>query len=580
MPFGDEESPLLRPLAKRRRNLRRRSSKQRKSSIHALNKLEEETTKRQSYYLAIYVTLSILLSCANGLLYKKLLNSFRSYEFFVSQFSTALYLVQAAPVLVYCIVKEHLSGAGGGEASAWKQLIGSRSLHRAFLLMGVMDAASSTLGALGGAGTPGQLQTLINNLVIPITMALSAAYLHVRFRRHQLVGSVLIVLGCAFASLPFFFPSLNPDPPGGGGGVGDDDDGGGGLSGPSRWLSILVFVVSIIPAAMSNVFKEVEMKGDDLNVYVTTVVVSLWQEVIGFLFLPLLRLQVFGGMSSAQMARQMGDGYACFLGRADGCEGAGWLFIVYVGVNFLYNVLLLLITKHGSAVLLVVANALALPVTNVAFTLPLLMGSDAERFGVADLVGLVLVVVGFLTYSAFGLAKRFLLAQGPPGQMTYTPITQLPPLQEPDGAEATVDPTSASAQALRRPERLARFLTSVVAWTFDGAGGADGASDVTREAKILRAARDITATVVKILEDKIAAIEDCLPRQGEQKLPTAGATRMNRSGSFWSDPEVALAYVSPTTPAVEDSRARRRADFAAAASEDRAAAGRRGYGAA
>jgi hypothetical protein len=44
-------------------------------------------------------------------------------------------------------------------------------------------------------------------------------------------------------------------------------------------------------------------------------------------------------------------------------------------VNFLFNVLQLLITKHGGATLLVISAALALPVTNVAFKLRWIMGA-------------------------------------------------------------------------------------------------------------------------------------------------------------------------------------------------------------
>ena len=53
--------------------------------------------------------------------------------------------------------------------------------------------------------------------------------------------------------------------------------------------------------------------------------------------------------------------------------GATLAMLSYVLVNFCYNVLLLLITKHGSAMLLVISTALALPITNTAFSLPLIM---------------------------------------------------------------------------------------------------------------------------------------------------------------------------------------------------------------
>ncbi len=56
-------------------------------------------------------------------------------------------------------------------------------------------------------------------------------------------------------------------------------------------------------------------------------------------------------------------------------------------------------------------QALSLPVTNIAFTLKIFMGDAAEPLTVVDLVGLVLVCIGFLTYSGFGLASNFMVAQ-------------------------------------------------------------------------------------------------------------------------------------------------------------------------
>ena len=49
--------------------------------------------------------------------------------------------------------------------------------------------------------------------------------------------------------------------------------------------------------------------------------------------------------------------------------------------------------------------------TNIAFTLKIFMGDAAEPLTALDLLGLVLVCIGFLTYSGFGLATNFMVAQ-------------------------------------------------------------------------------------------------------------------------------------------------------------------------
>ena len=48
------------------------------------------------------------------------------------------------------------------------------------------------------------------------------------------------------------------------------------------------------------------------------------------------------------------------------------------------------------------------------------MGRDVEPFTILDLVGIVLVCIGFLAYSGYGFAKSFMVAQGPPGQVSFS----------------------------------------------------------------------------------------------------------------------------------------------------------------
>ena len=54
---------------------------------------------------------------------------------------------------------------------------------------------------------------------------------------------------------------------------------------------------------------------------------------------------------------------------------------------------------------------MSLPVTNIAFTLKIFMGDSAEPLSAVNLIGLVLVCIGFLTYSGVGLAHNFMVAQ-------------------------------------------------------------------------------------------------------------------------------------------------------------------------
>jgi hypothetical protein len=226
---------------------------------------------------------SIIGATANSVLFKITLNSFSSsktnYGFFVSQFSTFLYTFQALVVSLILM---------------WRDPVSMSSLtvknQSVYLYMGSLDAASATLGAIAGAYCPGGMQTILNQLIIPLTMIGAVMVLGTRFDRHQIWGSSFILLGSIVASSTYLFNSHGSSP-----------DPSTLTDSPFMSLSasITLYFFSIIPCAMSNIYKERVMKELDMNEVHTSTVVSFWQLWIGFLFLPLLSLKSLGIPSSS-----------------------------------------------------------------------------------------------------------------------------------------------------------------------------------------------------------------------------------------------------------------------------------------
>eukprot|EP00163_Fabomonas_tropica_P025399 TRINITY_DN438_c0_g1_i18.p1 TRINITY_DN438_c0_g1~~TRINITY_DN438_c0_g1_i18.p1 ORF type:complete len:183 (+),score=26.29 TRINITY_DN438_c0_g1_i18:31-549(+) len=102
---------------------------------------------------------------------------------------------------------------------------------KVFVFMGSLDGLSGFLGAVGGAYTPGQLQTLINQTVIPMTLVFSILFLKTKYQRWQYVGAALIMAGAVVATVPQFL-------------------GGGSSSTSTKWYAILVFFAGIWPSSM------------------------------------------------------------------------------------------------------------------------------------------------------------------------------------------------------------------------------------------------------------------------------------------------------------------------------------------
>ena len=192
--------------------------------------------------LVFLILASIVISSSNQVTYKLLLNRFSSasgdhnYEFFVSQWTTLLYLIPSILIVLY---KYNVVLKKKKHKESYCDEV--KSSQKTYFYMGGMDAASSTLGAIGGALTPGQLQTLLNQTIIPITIAISSFYLQQTFKPNQLIGAGCIMLGSLLASVPFLT------------GMADER---------SNFISILIFASSIFPSAVSNVYKEAKVRMD------------------------------------------------------------------------------------------------------------------------------------------------------------------------------------------------------------------------------------------------------------------------------------------------------------------------------
>jgi hypothetical protein len=161
------------------------------------------------------------------------------------------------------------------------------------------------------------------------------------------------------------------------------------------WYGSLLIFIAVIPGSMSNVYKEESFKEYNLDVFYLSTYVSVWQAIMSFLCIPLFSLSYFGGIPISEMPRNLADGWKCFTGEhlpGYACEtsspSSAGLVVMFVFANFLYNVVLLMMVKHGSALSLVIACAMALPLTNIVFTQSWVMGSDVESFSIYNMVRL------------------------------------------------------------------------------------------------------------------------------------------------------------------------------------------------
>ena len=269
-----------------------------------------------------------------------------------------------------------------------------------FMIMAGLDALGMFFSAMGSVHTPGYLQTILNQTLIPLTMVVSFVVLGSRFSGFQIFGCCCIILG----ALVSCWDQLFPPPP-------LDEDIIRNLSAPPETfykLSIFFYLISNLPYAMSAVYKEVafKSKAKKTDVLYLTQQVSIYQLVFGILMLPLTVIPGVAtpsGMSLTDALLALKSGFSCYLQSDPTCavQNTFLLLTGYCALNFISNTLGLTLTKYGSSTVNAISGSLLLPLTTIAFTMPWL-GSFREEVHPQAIYGLLLILSGFFIYQYDG----------------------------------------------------------------------------------------------------------------------------------------------------------------------------------
>lgn len=123
--------------------------------------------------------------------------------------------------------------------------------------------------------------------------------------------------------------------------------------------------------------------------------------------------------SPVHLPRNQLDAVLCVLKQdsysTDHCNEAGWLLTLYLIVNFVFNMVMLMVLRTSSATVVALASACRLPLSSacppplcsffnsltldIAFTWVWLMGSLAQVLSMWDWLGLAVILLGLFLYS-------------------------------------------------------------------------------------------------------------------------------------------------------------------------------------
>lgn len=347
--------------------------------------------------IVVYCVLLFVTGIGNSIFFKKMTVALNNYPYFLSQFTTIVYV----PIF-FLLVAYQLTFT----TRITKEM---RQLPKTtFFLMGMFDSLTGVIAMFGSVKTSGTLQVLLNNSVVPITMFLSVIILGTSFKASEYLGSVIILAGVVVVVA---VPALLADP-----------DAEVATVQPRNDITFnIIYFFSVVPSALAAIYKEKLFTQIDLEVNYLQAWVAMWQLLFGFLLIPLNTFKFLGDnyMPYSQLPHALIDGARCFVGintvvtqcarpgtnsalamtrLCDDCSGAWWVTLIYLSFNILYNIFLVLIIKHGSAALLFVVSTLSLPVVQILFSIRAI-NDPPDTLSVASIAGLVLIVSGLTIYN-------------------------------------------------------------------------------------------------------------------------------------------------------------------------------------
>jgi drug/metabolite transporter (DMT)-like permease len=261
--------------------------------------------------------------------------------------------------------------------------------QKAMFIMATFDTLSNVIGTFAVPYLSGSVINVLNNSVLPITMALAIVILRTKFKMTHYIGAVLVIVGILVRLTPQFQNSGN-----------SEKDSG---------LWIVVYIASLIPMGLSNVYKEGGLKKMKSDVWYVNAWIGVWQLLQGFATIPTVFIPWPAPAEVIEpntFGTYIQNACTCFFtgtnpkpSSGDDCESVWLVFVLYLAFNIAFNQLMLIVFKKGSSVLAVISSTVRLPLVDLLLLWRFLAGpATIAAFTQWDAYALVLIIVGIVAY--------------------------------------------------------------------------------------------------------------------------------------------------------------------------------------
>merc|ERR1712070_92097 len=174
----------------------------------------------------------------------------------------------------------------------------------------------------------------------------------------------------------------------------------------------VLFMVSTLPAAVSNVYKQKVLQGVDADIFYVTWWSGWFQLLWGWSCIPLMWIPLPGQdiLPPSQTFKAIADTFMCIggtnpndeLGNVPSCSSGTppWIYVIlYFAFNATFNLCITWLIKRISAMWVQVATVLCLNLCNIFSSMPIIMGSSAQAMTGWDWAGAIIVSIALWVYN-------------------------------------------------------------------------------------------------------------------------------------------------------------------------------------
>jgi drug/metabolite transporter (DMT)-like permease len=385
---------------------------------------DDDEIKKNDNNLVIYFLLMLVFALGNRIFGRLQVYPMHNYPLFVSNLSVVIYIPICFAYIIPILSYTNIISKEQTEIPKYK-----------FAVMGYYDSIAGIMQTYAvNYITSASTVVLVQQSAIPISMVVSSLTLNSKYTVSQYIGATIVMSGIVFVLIPEFIGSTNTIATSSE--ISSESNMGSFFtasssssssilssrdsssihfnsssisisSNSSELLWIAILVISCIPMCLSSVYKEKALGETEIDCTYLNGWVAIFQFLIAIpLMIPSATVQ---GIPVSNIIPNLYDGMLCWFGvntitddynpynqPLDNCTNAPLFVNLYLVFNVLYNFLIVIILKYGSANILWLASTMIVPMSNVVFSLKFIPNS--EPMGVMDIVGLIVIMFGLVIY--------------------------------------------------------------------------------------------------------------------------------------------------------------------------------------